>query len=87
MHARMQVVPGECKYDILGTKLEAKLRKGAAGAWPTLHKSAAKMAANFSNTAVQQPPVYPSSHPRCCAACHAPSFWACACHHSVPVAI
>ena len=62
---RMQVVPAECRHEILGTKLEVKLKKAQPVAWPTLETSAQKVAANFSNTAVEQPPVYPSSHPRC----------------------
>lgn len=61
----MQVVPAECRHEILGTKLEVKMKKARAAAWPTLEASAQKIAANFSNTAVEQPPVYPSSHPRC----------------------
>ena len=62
----MQVVPAESKYEILGTKVEVRLKKRGAVSWPTLEKSEQVAAANFSNPAVEQAPVYPSSHPRWC---------------------
>ena len=60
----MQVIPAESKHEILGTKVEIRMKKRGHTSWPTLEKSEQVVAANFSNPAVEQPPVYPSSHPR-----------------------
>jgi hypothetical protein len=55
------VVPAECKYEVLKTKLEIRLKKAVPTSWPTLQKSAEKVATNFADPAVEQTPAYPSS--------------------------
>lgn len=55
------MVPSESKYELLKTKVEIRLKKAAPISWPTLEKSKKKIAANFSDPALEQPPSYPSS--------------------------
>lgn len=70
MHSGVtQVVPSESKFELLKTKIEIRLKKASVVSWPTLEKSEKKIAANFSNTAMEQPPSYPSSFTKCAPAC------------------
>ncbi|KAK9820252.1 hypothetical protein WJX72_008100 [[Myrmecia] bisecta] len=57
-----KVVPTESKYEILGTKIEIRLKKADGLHWATLEKSGAKAAPNYSNPDIERPPAYPSSY-------------------------
>lgn len=56
-----KVVPEQCKYEVLSTKVEITLAKADTLQWPTLEKSNKVAAANYSTPGTDAPAQYPTS--------------------------